>query len=164
MFLGIRRDEDDFSLVGHDDKQRLIAQEQYLPAPVASFLPASLAGFQVYTGENPAVEAVNRVIVDYKIIERRLQLGRDPTLRGIPCLGVARQVDERRSDIRPGVKEDGVGSDSAWLSDPWYAEAGTGRRVFPEEAPDDGSNAKRPPSLTNSNCVVSPSDASCAEL
>src|SRR5262249_47354687 len=73
MLVRVRLDEHHLALVRDDDEQRLIPEQQHLPAAVASILPVPLAGLQVDTGQDPAVEAVNRAPVHDKVIERGLQ-------------------------------------------------------------------------------------------
>ena len=69
MLVRIRGHKDNFARVGDYHEQRLVAEQQHLPAAVAPFLPASATGLQVDACQDATVEAIKRVAVHHEVVE-----------------------------------------------------------------------------------------------
>src|SRR4051812_21710923 len=81
--VGGRPNQRQLALLRQHQQQPLVTQQQELACPVASALPLALAVLDVDAGENATVEAERVAVVNYEVVEVRLEPdGRPPVVGG----------------------------------------------------------------------------------
>src|SRR5207247_935792 len=74
VLVRVCRHEHDFTLVRDHHQQRLVAEQQNLPAAIAAVFPEPATGLQVNASEDPTVKAIDGVFMHDEIVERGLEL------------------------------------------------------------------------------------------